>query len=98
MIKAVVTGADGIPHIIVGLSDLNLSFLKAGRPARVDLRELFMPGTDLSGADIIITWGKDEEAILDELRAGGLTVPDPGDIATTPGEAFRWKSHQGDPG
>ena len=71
MIKAVATGKDGRPLIIIGLSDRNIELLQRGRPILIDGRELGL-GLD---CQIALMTGKDEAEIVLQLRNAGFGIP-----------------------
>ena len=54
-----------------GLVERNLDLLKAGKPISIDGTQHDIP------IDIFIFYGKDEEAILEELKRGGIKLPEP---------------------
>ena len=49
-------------HIILGITDLNMEKLKEGLPIKIDGKELGI------SKDIIILYGKNEFAIVNDLR------------------------------
>jgi hypothetical protein len=61
MIKAAFTGKDGKRTIILGLSDGNITKLKAGQPIPIDLTTFGLSG------ELLIMYGETEQAIVDEL-------------------------------
>lgn len=72
MIKAAGTTGLGAPLALFGLSGENIARLVAGEPIRVtvtDMQELGLPPME-----IVIHYGKTEQAILDELMAHGIKV------------------------
>ena len=80
MIKAIVDGPDG-PTLILGLSDLNVSRLRAGQPILFDLGSLGYrlepvgPESRPNGHRVIIAHGKTEQAIAREFRLPDLGPP-----------------------
>lgn len=63
MIKAVATGADGVPLLILGLSRRNTELLLEGKPISVD-----MLGITGLKAKILIIAGETEEALTEQLK------------------------------
>lgn len=61
MIKMTGAGKDGRRFVLLGLSEMNLTRLREGKPVHVYGAEL---GTD---HDIIICWGPTEDALADDL-------------------------------
>jgi hypothetical protein len=72
MIKALATGKDGRPILILGLSRGNMERLLDGKPIQVDPADLKIPG----GPVVIILGGETEEAIQAEL-AKHVKLPPP---------------------
>lgn len=70
VIKASAKSKSGGHLCLIGLSTGNLRLLQQGRPIAFELREA---GIDLD-VEILIMWGETEEAIVAELRAGGLKI------------------------
>ena len=72
MIKASAPTKSGGQLCLIGLSTGNLQLLQQGRPIAFKLREA---GIDLD-VEILIMWGETEEAIVAELQAGGIKIPE----------------------
>ncbi|RPJ39493.1 MAG: hypothetical protein EHM35_02285 [Planctomycetaceae bacterium] len=62
MIKAAGISKDGRHFVLIGLSNMNISRLREGKPLHIFGAEL---GTS---HDIIIAWGNTEDDITKELR------------------------------
>jgi hypothetical protein len=58
---------DGRPTILIGLSDENITRMRAGDPIHFYLEEL-----GLGEGEMVILTGKDEEAIAMDLENAGL--------------------------
>lgn len=71
MIKARMSGPDGRQTVFLGLAFENLNRIREGEPVLVRGAEI---GLDV---DIVIGAGRDEEAIMADLRAAGLELPEP---------------------
>ena len=70
MIKAMMPGDGEEPDVLfLGLSGENITRLVAGEPILINGAE-----TGLPQLKIIVHYGKTEQAILDELRAHGVTI------------------------
>lgn len=74
MIKATARGDDGI-MVFLGLSFMNLHRLQEGQPIIVDLAEMGLPA-DERPSKILLHAGKNEQAIITELRAHGVKLYD----------------------
>ena len=61
MVKLGAKNNDGKPVVILGLSELNITHLKEGKPILIDLLPFGMDG------QAVITYGKTEEVITQEL-------------------------------
>jgi hypothetical protein len=61
MIKAKLTGPDGRPIVLLGLSELNVGELRKRKPIMVDLGPFGIEG------QVVVMWGETEEAIAQEL-------------------------------
>jgi len=70
MIKA---GGDigGRKLMLLGLSTLNLQRLQEGKPIKFAGEPFGFAG------EVVIVWGETEEAIALELKASGLSLPEP---------------------
>jgi hypothetical protein len=80
MIKASGRTGLGQPLLILGLSGENVARLAAGEPIKIStahLAQLGLPGT----MEIVIHYGKTEQAILDEFAEHGLVNRDAADAA-----------------
>ena len=80
MIKASGRTALGRPLLLLGLSGENVTRLAAGEPIRITtahLAQLGLPAT----MEIVIHYGKTEEAILDDFAEHGLVPQDGADAA-----------------
>ena len=76
MIKAAGKTGLGVPLLMLGLSGENVTRLAAGEPIRISARQMAELG--LPQVEVVIHYGKTEQAILDELEAHGVklrTVP-----------------------
>lgn len=60
--------------ILLGLSEGNIAKLKEGKPIAIFREDLGI------GVDVLIYYGATENAIIDELKALGVALPEP----TTP--------------
>lgn len=69
MIKAVQYRDDGRHLYLFGLSELNITRLREGKPIAVQLEQFHGKGT------VIIMWGETEEAIKLELEKAGIQLP-----------------------
>ena len=80
MIRAVATRADGTKLLLLGVDERNVERLKAGKPIMVEGGPLGLPNVAVA-----IMYGETMQAIIDELKEAGISVPDhvPDDI--TPG-------------
>jgi hypothetical protein len=73
MIRASSTTGLGMPLLFLGLSGENLTRLAAGEPIHIqaaDLQQLGLP----AGMDIVIHYGRTEDAIASEIRAHGIKL------------------------
>lgn len=66
MIKASGRTGLGVPLLILGLSGENVTRLAAGEPIRVSAQQ--MTGMGLPQVEIVIHYGRTEQAVLDDLR------------------------------
>jgi hypothetical protein len=72
MIKAAGKTGLGLPLLFLGLSGENVTRLAAGEPIRIksaDMAELGLPAME-----VVIHYGRTEQAIVDEMRAHGLRL------------------------
>lgn len=72
MIKAVASGKNGKPVVILGLSRENTVRLLSNMPIPVKLREL---SPDLPDIEIVLLGGETEADIAEDLRALGPMRP-----------------------
>lgn len=79
MIKAVMTMKDGSPGLVLGLTKENVAKLRAGQPIHIEGKPLGL------GIQIIVMYGDTPQQIVDQLREGGLEVPDLPAEKPTPG-------------
>ena len=70
MIKATAGSEDGRKFVLLGLSDMNLTKLREGKPIHVGSAELGI------AHDIIIFWGATEDAMAAELTKHFGREPD----------------------
>lgn len=70
MIKAKITGKDGRPIYLFGLSEENVRRMRQKMPVLVDLALLGGPNVQVA-----ITWGETEEEVLKDLEAAGFKLP-----------------------
>lgn len=68
MVKAAGTNEDGRPLTVFGLEPENVRRLQAGKPIRVDMRELGRPEMGI----VLIVFGETREEIAESLGAGHL--------------------------
>ena len=73
MIRATLTTPTGRSIVLLGLSRANIDRLTMGQPIRVNLDELLPDGPP--PAEVMISFGETEAAIVAELQAGGVRVP-----------------------
>ena len=71
MIKATGTHG-GKPMLLLGLSGESITRLMADEPIQVDVGQL---GNGMPELVVVLTAGKTEQAIADQLRAAGLIGP-----------------------
>ena len=69
MFKAASVMEDGRTFVFLGLSKINLEKLQEGKPIPIDLSVFGVP------AEVLISYGETEEAIMAELRAAGIQFP-----------------------
>lgn len=70
MIKGAMRTGLGLPMLFLGLSGENVTRLAAGEPIRIPAAELVAMG--LPQVEVVIHYGKTEQAILDELAEHGM--------------------------
>lgn len=70
MIRATMKGRDGRPIMLLGITDHNIRRMREGDPVVFDGTALGYDGL------IAIVTGTDEQAIAQELKEKGLTMPD----------------------
>jgi hypothetical protein len=73
VIKFTAKSKDGRPLLALGITDENVTRLRAGLPAYVspvDLQQMGLPPMHL-----MIVHGADERAIIHDLRQGGIDLP-----------------------
>ena len=72
MIKALGRTGLGLPLLILGLSGENVTRLTAGEPIRITVPQMQQLG--LPPMEIVIHYGRTEQAIIEEMRAHGLKL------------------------
>lgn len=72
MIRAASRKQTGEPVILLGVTEENVNRLKEGKPIRVDLAQ-FEVGLE---GDLVILYGKTHRAVVDDLNASGIRLPD----------------------
>lgn len=72
MIKAVGKTGLGLPLLLLGLSGENVTRLVAGEPIRISATDMAALG--LPAMQIVLHYGRTEQAIVEELRAHGLNM------------------------
>ena len=72
MIKAAGKTGLGLPLLMLGLSGENVTRLAAGEPIRVSAQQMAELG--LPQMEVVIHYGRTEEAILDDLEAHGIKL------------------------
>jgi hypothetical protein len=72
MIKAAGKTGLGMPVLFLGLSGENVTRLTAGEPIRIPAQH--MAGLGLPQMEIVIHYGRTEEAVLGDLEAHGVKV------------------------
>jgi hypothetical protein len=80
MIKAAGKTGLGAPLLLLGLSGENVTRLAAGEPIRVTVPQMQQLG--LPPMEVIIHYGRTEQAILDELEAYGIKVHEGGALTS----------------
>ena len=83
MLKLKLTKADGSPLYVMGLSAMNIERLQAGMPIPVHLREFGGQG------EVLIFAGETEDAMIDELVAGGMLKEEAAEAARAAMHASR---------
>lgn len=76
MIKASTRTALGQPMLFLGLSGENVTRLTAGEPVRISAQQMAALG--LPQVEVVIHYGRTEQAILDELEAHGVKLSEAG--------------------
>lgn len=71
MIKTLINAPNGTKIVGLGLSEGNIQKLKSGQPVYLHLDEL-----GIEGIDVLIHYGKTEEAIITEFQEKGLMPND----------------------
>ena len=74
MIKAAGKTALGLPVLLLGLSGENVTRLTAGEPIRISPQQMSQLG--LPQMEVVIHYGRTEQAIVDELAAHGVVMHD----------------------
>lgn len=72
MLKASARTPAGEPVLFLGLTGENVTRMAAGEPVRIRAAEL--AGLGLPAVEVVLHYGKTEQAILDDLAAHGITV------------------------
>lgn len=72
MIKAAGRTGLGLPLLVLGLSGENVTRLTAGEPIRIPAEDMSALG--LPRVEIVICYGRTEQAILDDFREHGITM------------------------
>lgn len=78
MIRLVVQGKDG-PLVVLGLTDENVKRLREDRPIYVPFSRFGEDaplGDDPSALGVVVLLGETHRSIVDELRKGGVPIPD----------------------
>lgn len=73
MIKFTAKAKDGLPLLALGITDENVTRLRAGLPVHVapaDLQQMGLPAMHIT-----IMHGADERAIIHDLRENGVDLP-----------------------
>lgn len=82
MIRAAATTGNGTPLLFLGLSGENVTRLAAGEPIRIGTQQMTHLG--FPAMEVVIHYGRTEQAILDEIRAHGIRLPTAGTDAREP--------------
>jgi hypothetical protein len=72
MIKAAGKTSLGLPLLLLGLSGENVTRLAAGEPIRISAQQMTELG--LPQMEVVIHYGKTEQAIVDDLEAHGVKM------------------------
>ena len=72
MIKAAGKTGAGVPLLLLGLTGENVTRLAAGEPIRIPAAHL--AGLGLPPVEIVIHYGRDDQVVLADLAAHGVTV------------------------
>lgn len=72
MIKAAGKTAIGLPLLFLGLSGENVTRLAAGEPVRVTAQHMMELG--FPAMEVVIHYGRTEQAIIDDLESHGITT------------------------
>lgn len=72
MIKAAGRTGMGDPLLFLGLSGENVTRLTAGEPIHIPIADI--AGLGLPPMDIVIHYGRTEQAILDEITGHGIKL------------------------
>jgi len=72
MIKAAGKTGLGLPLLLLGLSGENVTRLAAGEPIRISAQQMAELG--LPQMEVVIHYGKTEQAIVDDLEAHGVKL------------------------
>jgi hypothetical protein len=73
MIKAIIQSSPtAIPILLLGLSGENITRLIAGEPIMFNTEQLAQLG--FHELEVIILYGRTEDAIIDELESRGVTL------------------------
>jgi hypothetical protein len=72
VIKAAGTTGLGAPLLFLGLSGENVTRLAAGEPIRITVTQMQQLG--LPPIEVVIHYGRTEQAILDDLEAHGIRL------------------------
>lgn len=69
MIKARTTTGLGLDLVVLGLSAENVFRLTEGNPIWLNLRDL-----DLPAIEVVIAYGRTEDALVEEFRSHGVEI------------------------
>jgi hypothetical protein len=73
VIKGMASRPDGTRILVLGLSGENVTRLAAGEPMHIAAAELAAMG--FQSFEVVITYGKTDQVIVDQLRTAGLMPP-----------------------
>lgn len=76
MIRALATGKDGRPLMLLGITEQNIARMQKGEPIVFDASAVGFEGT------IVIMAGGTEQSIADRLTSSGIAIP--GDVDMNP--------------